>query len=171
MHVNHGEGERGGIFDKVPSDSWHSRVENHVTLWLGGFSGPQGFLLSHTATLPHLPCSLLPTSFQRLPCLGGPCLQFTPSLQVHLLFPCLDSPATVSELVSPFSAFCSILFRLCPSHSCVPHTPLYSVTDGGPSPSCVGLFSPLPTEHQVPRELCSVSTCHFYVTGCNTCMV
>ena len=59
MHVNHGEGERGGIFDKVPSDSWHSRVENHVTLWLGGFSGPQGFC---SCILPLPPPPLLITT-------------------------------------------------------------------------------------------------------------
>ena len=72
---------------------------------------------------PPLPCSLLPTSFQRLPCLGVPCSEFTPSLEVCLLFPCLDSPAAVSELVSPFLAFYSGYVP----HTCVSLSRLFTL--------------------------------------------
>lgn len=46
----------------------------------------------------------------------------------------------------------SILFRICPSHLCVPLTPLYTVTDGGPSPSHVGLFVHCPPSTRAPEN-------------------
>ena len=106
-----------GIFDKVPGDSWHSRVENHVTLWLGGFSGPQGFLLLHTASLPDFPTHYYPPPSRGFPAWGDPAHSSHPACRCVCFLPVFDSPAAVSELVSPFLAFCSILFRVCPSHT------------------------------------------------------
>lgn len=66
---------------------------------------------------PPCPCSLLPVSFQRLPCLaGGPYSHFTPSLRVHLPLSGSFPVWTHLPAGSPFSAFHDVLFRVlaCP---------------------------------------------------------